>query len=70
MVGWARSDIMVTGANTQLDSKVVGFFYKNSFISSLGIFGNFLGGDYGVHVKAKGSESLITLNRLYPEINQ
>jgi len=30
---------------------------------------NFLGGDYGAKVKAKGSESVITLNRLYPQIN-
>jgi len=29
---------------------------------------NFLGGDYGVNVRAKGSESVITLNRLFPEI--
>jgi|GEM_PF-187998 len=30
---------------------------------------NFLGGDYGVKVEAKGSESVITLDRLYPQIN-
>lgn len=30
---------------------------------------NFLGGDYGVKIKAKGSESVITLNRLWPQIN-
>lgn len=30
---------------------------------------NFLGGDYGKKVEAKGSDSVITLNRLYPEIN-
>jgi len=29
---------------------------------------NFLGGDYGKKVDAKGSESVITLNRLYPQI--
>ncbi len=29
---------------------------------------NFLGGDYGVNVRAKGSESVITLNRLFPEV--
>lgn len=30
---------------------------------------NFLGGDYGKKVEAKGSESVITLDRLFPEIN-
>lgn len=30
---------------------------------------NFLGGDYGVRVEAKGSDSVITLNRLYPQTN-
>ncbi len=30
---------------------------------------NFLGGDYGKDIEAKGSESVITLNRLYPQIN-
>jgi len=30
---------------------------------------NFLGGDYGAKVEAKGSESVITLDRLYPQIN-
>ena len=30
---------------------------------------NFLGGDYGMKVEAKRSESVITLNRLYPQIN-
>jgi len=30
---------------------------------------NFLGGDYGIKVKAKGSDSVITLNRLYPKID-
>lgn len=30
---------------------------------------NFLGGDYGKKVEPKGSESVITLNRLFPEVN-
>jgi len=30
---------------------------------------NFLGGDYGETVEAKGSESVITLNRVFPQIN-
>ena len=30
---------------------------------------NFLGGDYGKNVEPKGSESVVTLNRLFPEIN-
>jgi len=30
---------------------------------------NFLGGDYGVKIEAKGSDSVITLNRVFPEIN-
>jgi len=30
---------------------------------------NFLGGDYGMNIKAKGSESVITLNRLFPYID-
>ncbi len=30
---------------------------------------NFLGGDYGKDIEAKGSESVITLNRLFPEVN-
>lgn len=30
---------------------------------------NFLGGDYGAKIEAKGSESVITLDRLYPQIN-
>ncbi|PJB49542.1 MAG: hypothetical protein CO103_05115, partial [Chloroflexi bacterium CG_4_9_14_3_um_filter_45_9] len=30
---------------------------------------NFLGGDYGQRVKVRGSESVITLNRLFPEVN-
>lgn len=29
---------------------------------------NFLGGDYGKRVEVKGSESVITLNRLFPEV--
>lgn len=29
---------------------------------------NFLGGDYGVNVKAEGSKSVITLNRVFPEV--
>jgi site-specific DNA-methyltransferase (adenine-specific) len=30
---------------------------------------NFLGGDYGAKIEAKESESVITLDRLYPQIN-
>lgn len=30
---------------------------------------NFLGGDYGVKIEAKGSDSVITLNRICPQIN-
>ena len=30
---------------------------------------NFLGGDYGKNIEAKGSESVITLDRLFPNIN-
>lgn len=30
---------------------------------------NFLGGDYGEKIEAKGSQSVVTLNRLYPEVN-
>jgi len=30
---------------------------------------NFLGGDYSKKIEAKGSESVITLNRLFPEVN-
>lgn len=30
---------------------------------------NFLGGDYGKKIEVKGSESVITLNRLFPELN-
>ncbi len=30
---------------------------------------NFLGGDYGKNIETKGSESVITLNRLFPEVN-
>jgi len=30
---------------------------------------NFLGGDYGLRVEAKGSDSVITLNRVFPKIN-
>lgn len=29
---------------------------------------NFLGGDYGKEIKPKGSESVITLNRIFPEV--
>lgn len=30
---------------------------------------NFLGGDYGVKIEAKGSDSVITLNRICPQVN-
>ena len=30
---------------------------------------NFLGGDYGVKIEAEGSDSVITLNRVFPEVN-
>lgn len=30
---------------------------------------NFLGGDYGVQIEAKGSDSVITLNRICPQVN-
>lgn len=30
---------------------------------------NFLGGDYGENIEANGSESVITLNRIFPDIN-
>jgi len=30
---------------------------------------NFLGGDYGMKIGAKGSDSVITLNRVFPEVN-
>ena len=30
---------------------------------------NFLGGDYGIKIESKGSDSVITLNRVFPELN-
>ena len=30
---------------------------------------NFLGGDYGVKIEARGSDSVITLNRVFPKVN-
>lgn len=30
---------------------------------------NFLGGDYGVKIEAEGSDSVITLNRVFPKVN-
>jgi len=30
---------------------------------------NFLGGDYGLKIGAKGSDSVITLNRVFPQVN-
>ena len=30
---------------------------------------NFLGGDYGLKIEAKGSDSVITLNRVFPKVN-
>ncbi|MDY7010316.1 MAG: hypothetical protein SVV80_06120 [Planctomycetota bacterium] len=30
---------------------------------------NFLGGDYGEHIHPKGSDSVITLDRVFPELN-